>query len=721
MKRRIDISESNAKKTNSETESTEPQFKNAEDMILHATTNPLNGLPFSQKYYKILEKRKDLPVFAFLTKIEDALKDHQVIIVEGETGSGKTTQIPQALVLSMLNKDPYTEMMVACTQPRRVAATSVASRVAEEMDVVLGEEVGFTVRFEDKTSEKTYLKYMTDGMLLREAMSDPLLQRYGIIMLDEAHERTLSTDILMGLLKELLPKRPDLKLVVMSATLDAEKFQKYFNDAPLYSIKGRTFDVSIFYSARPESDYVEATIKTCVQIHLLEEPGDILIFLTGEREILQVCDRIKEESESFAPDKQKLIILPLFSTLPPEQQQEVFKPTPEGYRKIVVATNIAETSLTIDGIVYVIDSGFCKQKVYNPRVRVESLLVTPISRASARQRSGRAGRTRNGKCFRLYTEDSYNKILFEQTFPEILRSDISSVVLILKKLKVENLVRFDFMDPPAPETLIRALEVLNYLGAIDDEGELTEVGNQMSEFPLNPQFAKTLIEAPKYGVVDEMLTIVAMLSSGDPFVRPPEYAREADECKMELAHPDGDHITLLNVYNAYIQEPKSGRFKWCYNHYLNHRTLAGAENVRKQLEGIERKVIKTSYQQKTYTDPSYYMSIRKALTAGFYMQVAHCESTKTYLTVKDQQVVAFHPSTVLGYKPNWVLYNEFVLTEKNYIRTLTPIDPSWLIEIAPHYYDMSNYPEGQTKNELLRIIDSMKNRNKPKRWLAKKN
>ncbi|KAK8810499.1 hypothetical protein WA158_007074 [Blastocystis sp. Blastoise] len=721
MKRRIDLGDESNKKPSVEMDNQVKKFDSAVDIITKSTVNPLTGQPLSDGYFKILQKRKDLPVFEFLTSIEEALDKNQVIIVEGETGSGKTTQIPQALILHLLNKDPNCPYMVACTQPRRVAATSVARRVAEEMDVELGQEVGYTVRFEDCSSENTYLKYMTDGMLLREAMSDPLLRRYGIVMLDEAHERTLSTDILMGLLKEILPKRPELKLVVMSATLDAQKFQKYFDNAPKYSIKGRTFPVETFYTPQPEKEYVEATVRTCVQIHLLEAPGDILVFLTGEREILSVCDRLKEESEAFPQDKKKLIILPLFSTLPPEQQRLIFDATPEGYRKIVVATNIAETSLTIDGIVYVVDPGFCKQKVYNPRIRVESLLVTPISKASANQRAGRAGRTRPGKCFRLYTEKSFHEQLQEQTFPEILRSDISTVVLTLKKLQIENLVKFDFMDPPAPETLMRALETLNYLGALDDEGELTDVGAKMSEFPLNPQLCKCLIDAPKYGVVKEILSIVAMLSSGDPFVRPPESGRLADECKMAFAHPDGDHLTLLNVYDAFIQEPKSTRAKWCYNNFLNSRTMSGAENVRKQLETIERKVIKTNYDQLLPSDPHYFVNIRKALTSGFFMQIAHLGNTHGYLTVKDQQAVFLHPSTVIGYKPTWILYNEFVLTNKNYIRTLTPIEGSWLIEIAPEYYDMSNFPEGQTKRDLMRIIDNMKSQSqtKGKRWQKK--
>ncbi|ONL97413.1 putative pre-mRNA-splicing factor ATP-dependent RNA helicase DEAH3 [Zea mays] len=409
--------------------------------------------------------------------------------------------------------------MVACTQPRRVAAMSVSRRVAEEMDVTIGEEVGYSIRFEDCSSHKTVLKYLTDGMLLREAMADPLLEKYKVIVLDEAHERTLATDVLFGLLKEVLKNRPDLKLVVMSATLEAEKFQGYFNGAPLMKVPGRLHPVEIFYTQEPERDYLEAAIRTVMQIHMCEPAGDILVFLTGEEEIEDACRKINKETNNMGDQVGPVKVVPLYSTLPPAMQQKIFEPAPaplkEGGppgRKIVVSTNIAETSLTIDGIVYVIDPGFSKQKVYNPRIRVESLLVSPISKASAHQRAGRAGRTQPGKCFRLYTEKSFNEDLQPQTYPEILRSNLANTVLTLKKLGIDDLVHFDFMDPPAPETLMRALEVLNYLGALDDEGNLTQLGEMMSEFPLDPQMSKMLVISPKYNCSNEILSVSAMLS-----------------------------------------------------------------------------------------------------------------------------------------------------------------------------------------------------------------
>lgn len=372
--------------------------------------NPWTGEPYSAQYHSILATRVKLPVYQFKEQLIQKVQENQIVVVEGETGSGKTTQIPQFLVEAGFCESGVSS--VACTQPRRVAATSIASRVADEMDVTLGEEVGYTIRFEDVSNpQRTILKFVTDGMLLREAMSDPYLSRYSAILLDEAHERTLATDVLMGLLQEILPKRQkgskhggELKLLVMSATLDAEKFQSYFHGAPLLKVPGRTHPVEVFYTAQPEPNYVEAAVRTTLHIHECEGPGDILVFLTGEQEIEQACEEIREKAATLGQDRPELVVHPLYSSLPPQQQRRIFDRAPGPRvpggppgRKVVVSTNIAETSLTIDGIVYVVDPGFSKQKVYNPRVRVESLLVSPISRASARQRSGRAGRTRPGK------------------------------------------------------------------------------------------------------------------------------------------------------------------------------------------------------------------------------------------------------------------------------------------------------------------------------------
>jgi pre-mRNA-splicing factor ATP-dependent RNA helicase DHX15/PRP43 len=348
-----------------------------------------------------------------------------------------------------------------------------------------------------------------------------------------------------------------------------------------------------------------------------------------------------------------------------------------------------------------VDPGFSKQKVYNPRIRVESLLVSPISRASARQRAGRAGRTRPGKCFRLYTEKSFHEDLQETTYPEILRSKMSNVVLTLKKLGIDDLVHFDFMDPPAPETLMRALEALNYLGALDDEGELTDLGYQMSELPLDPQLAKLILVSPDYGCSSEIVTIVACLSVPQIFMRPRESAKAADEAKAQFTHPESDHITLLNAYFAYESHPEKDRKQWCWDNFVSDRSMISAQNVRHQLVGIMKRLDLPVVSSDARGDGSFaFTSIRQALTAGMFMQTAHKQQTDGYLTVKDNQVVLIHPSSVVDSKPEWVIFEEFALTTKNFIRTVTVTNVDWLVELAPHYYDLANFPECKAKDEL---------------------
>ncbi|KAG1765553.1 P-loop containing nucleoside triphosphate hydrolase protein [Suillus occidentalis] len=691
-----------------------PRMVNADQVrqALEHDLNPFTKQPHTAQYKKILEARKKLPVFAQMTEFYKIFNKHQIIVMVGETGSGKTTQIPQFVAYSDL---PHTKnKLVACTQPRRVAAMSVAKRVADEMDVQLGRQVGYSIRFEDMTEPgTTFLKYMTDGMLLREAMNDPDLNRYSTIILDEAHERTLATDILMGILKGLAQRRTDLKIIIMSATLDALKFQKYFavsgdTIAPLFKVPGRTHPVEVFYTQEPEPDYVEAAIRTVLMIHRAEDPGDILLFLTGEEEIEDACRKIKLEADDLINSDPEsvgpLICIPLYSSLPPQQQQRIFDPPPKSSspdgppgRKVVISTNIAETSLTIDGIVYVVDPGFSKQKVYNPRIRVESLLVSPISKASAQQRAGRAGRTKPGKCFRLYTEKDFMSELEEQTHPEILRSNLANTVLELVKAGIKDLVKFDYVDAPAPETLMRALELLNYLAALDDDGNLTALGSIMAEFPLDPQLSKILIASPEFKCSNEILTITAMLSVPNVWLRPNNQRKEADTAKALLTVPDGDHLTLLNVYNSYKEHQYDKN--WTWNNYLSARALMQADNVREQLkrtmERFEVELISVQDQKKMF------LSIRQALCCGFFMQVAHKEGEKgNYMTIKDNQVVALHPSCGLDTQPEWVVFNEFVLTTRPYIRTVTEVRLDWLLETAPAFFDIQTWPDSETKRAL---------------------
>lgn len=361
---------------------------------------------------------------------------------------------------------------------------------------------------------------------------------------------------------------------------------------------------------------------------------------------------------------------------------------------------MAETSLTIDGIVFVIDPGFSKQKNFDPIKRSESLLVSPISKASAQQRAGRAGRTRPGKCFRLYTKKSFQKEMIDQTYPEILRSNLNSITLYMIKLGIKDLVHFEFMDPPPPQSLMRSLELLNYLGALDDDGNLTEVGSMMAQFPLEPEMSKMLITSCDFKCSCEVLSITAMLSVQQCFVRPYEEREEADNAKFKFAHELGDHLTLLNVYNAFKEN--SADVEWCRKNYLNHRTLKSADDVRAQLKSIMEKLqlkeVTTNHKNNDYTN-----NIRKALVSGYFMQVGHRERDGRYLTVKDNQIVYIHPSCTLTERPEWVIYHEFVNTSKDYIRTVMNIKPEWLLAISPEYYDLTNFPNCEAKFKLHKI------------------
>lgn len=638
---------------------------------------------------KLQEDRKMLPIYPYRDELLKAVDDHQILVIVGETGSGKTTQIPQ-----YLHESGYTKRgKVGCTQPRRVAAMSVAARVSQEMGVKLGHEVGYSIRFEDCTSEKTVLKYMTDGMLLREFLGEPDLASYSVVMVDEAHERTLSTDILFGLVKDIARFRPDLKLLISSATLDAEKFSDYFDSAPIFKIPGRRYPVEIHYTKAPEADYLDAAIVTALQIHVTQPPGDILVFLTGQEEIETVEEIMKHRTRGLGTKIAELIICPIYANLPTELQANIFEPTPEGARKVVLATNIAETSLTIDGIKYVIDPGFCKMKSYNPRTGMESLLVNPISKASAMQRAGRSGRTGPGKCFRLYTAYNYYNDLEDNTVPEIQRTNLANVVLSLKSLGIHDLLNFDFMDPPPAEALLKALELLYALSALNRLGELTKVGRRMAEFPLDPMLSKMIVAADNYKCSDEIISIAAMLSVGNSiFYRPKDKQVHADNARMNFHTGNvGDHIALLKVYSSWKETNYSTQ--WCYENYIQVRSMKRARDVRDQLEGLLERV-----EIELASNPNDLDAIKKSITAGFFPHSARLQKNGSYRTVKHPQTVHIHPSSGLAQVlPRWVIYHELVLTTKEYMRQVTELKPEWLVEIAPHFYQLKDVEDPGSK------------------------
>ena len=655
--------------------------KMSKDSILHESleTNDASALT---EHEKIIEGRKKLPVFAYREEFLEAVRDNKVLIVVGETGSGKTTQLPQ-----YLNEAGWSKLgKIGCTQPRRVAAMSVAARVSQEMNVKLGQDVGYSIRFEDCTSNHTVIKYMTDGMLLREFLTEPDLAGYSVMMIDEAHERTLHTDVLFGLVKDISRFREnDFRLIISSATMDADKFGLYFDNAPKFIIPGRMFTVETLYTKAPEANYVDAVVVTVLQIHITQPlPGDVLVFLTGQEEIESTVEILNQRTKGLGSRIPELTICPIYSTLPSDMQARIFEKTPPGTRKVVLGTNIAETSLTIDGICFVVDTGFCKQKSYNPRTGLESLLVVPISKAAANQRSGRAGRTQPGKCFRLYTAWSFQHELEDNTVPEIQRTNMGNVVLMLKSLGVNDLLHFDFMDKPPAETLMRALEQLYALGALNDRGELTKMGRRMAEFPLDPMMSKAVIVAEEYKCTSEVLTVVSMLSVGaSVFYRPKDKAVHADNAKLNFARGGGgDYIALMRCYNEWLATGYSTQ--WCYENYLQVRSLNKARDVREQLEHLCERVeveINSSYD---------YEPVCKAITAGYFYNTAKLCRDGSYRTVKEQHSVHIHPSSVMAKNddlpPRWLVYHELAFTTKEYMRTVAPIKSEWLLEIAPHYY-----------------------------------
>ncbi|KAE9409121.1 P-loop containing nucleoside triphosphate hydrolase protein [Gymnopus androsaceus JB14] len=628
----------------------------------------------------IQDQRRRLPIFKLRDPLLKAIEEHQVLIVVGDTGSGKTTQMVQYLA-----EAGYADRgRIGCTQPRRVAAMSVAKRVSEEVGSRLGQEVGYTIRFEDCTSPETRIKYMTDGMLQRECLIDPLCNQYSVIMLDEAHERTIATDVLFGLMKKAVKRRPDLKLIVTSATLDAEKFSKYFFGCPIFTIPGRTFPVEILYTKEPESDYLDASLITVMQIHLSEPPGDILLFLTGQEEIDTACEILFERMKALGPKVPELFILPIYSALPSEVQSRVFEPTPPGARKVVIATNVAETSLTIPAIYYVIDPGFSKQSAYDPRLGMDSLVVMPISQAQARQRSGRAGRTGPGKCYRLYTEAAFRNEMLPNSIPDIQRTNLASTILQLKAMGINDLLSFDFMDPPPAPTMLTALESLYALSALDDEGLLTKLGRKMADFPGDPPLAKMLIASVELGCSEEILSIVAMLSVQSVFYRPKEKQGQADSKKAKFHQPEGDHLTLLTVYNGW----KNANFSnpWCYENFIQARSMRRAQDVRKQLLGIMDR-----YKHDILSAGRDYNKVRRAICSGFFRHAAKKDPQEGYKTLVEGTPVYIHPSSALfNRNPEWLIYHELVLTTREYCHNVTAVEPKWLVEVAPQFFKVAD-------------------------------
>uniref|UniRef100_A0A8D0PS24 RNA helicase n=1 Tax=Sus scrofa TaxID=9823 RepID=A0A8D0PS24_PIG len=589
---------------------------------------PALAHPSTSPYPEAVEQqRRSLPIFQARGQLLAQLRNLDSAILIGETGSGKTTQIPQYLYEGGIGR----QAVIAVTQPRRVAAISLATRVSDEKRTELGKLVGYTVRFDDVTSDNTKIKFLTDGMLLREAISDSLLRKYSCVILDEAHERTIHTDVLFGVVKAAQRRRKELGKLPLK-------------EAP------------------------------CSQ--------DILVFLTGQEEIEAMSRTCRDIAKHLPDGCPSMLVLPLYASLPYAQQLRVFQGAPKGCRKVIIATNIAETSITITGIKYVVDTGMVKAKKYNPDSGLEVLAVQRVSKTQAWQRTGRAGREDSGVCYRLYTEDEFEKF-DKMTVPEIQRCNLASVMLQLLAMRVPDVLTFDFMSKPSPEHIQAAIAQLELLGALDrkdDQLTLTPMGRKMAAFPLEPRFAKAILLSPTFQCTEEMLTIVSLLSVDSVLYSPPSRRDEVQSARKKFMASEGDHITLLNIYRAFRNT--GGNKDWCKENFVNSKNMMLVAEVRAQLRDICLKMSMPILSSRGDTE-----RIRRCLAHSLFMNSAELQPDGSYATTDTHQPVAIHPSSALFHcKPACVVYTELLFTNKCYMRDLCVVDAEWLYEAAPDFF-----------------------------------
>ncbi|KAL1744085.1 P-loop containing nucleoside triphosphate hydrolase protein [Schizophyllum fasciatum] len=637
----------------------------------------------------IRKQRMDLPITAGRTRLVEAVQANDVTILVGETGSGKTTQIPQYLFEAGYQS-------IAVTQPRRVAATSLADRVSKEQGTPMGTRVGYSVRFDERCSADTSIKYVTDGMLVREMMGDALLEKYSVIIVDEAHERTLRTDILLARLKEIVKarktatgkgkgKEKPFKVIVMSATLDAEKFSRYFDGARILYVKGRQHPVTIYHASKPQVDYLDAASRTFWQVHTDYPDGDVLIFLPGQDDIESLQKTIQLTASRLPVDAMQVNLLPMYAAQPPSETARIFAPNPPNTRKCILATNIAETSLTIPGVKYVIDTGKCKEKRFLASTTgggsgLDTLLTRDISQSSAMQRAGRAGREGPGSCFRLYTADDFKK-LAPAAEPEILRCSLTSSLLQLKCLG-QDLEAIDFIDRPDEGSLANALKTLWLLEAINNDKQLTPLGRRMAVFPLEPVYARALLAAVEHGCTAEVLDVVSVLSASAKLFLDVSDARQAIAAEREKFRAgSGDHMTVLAVLRAYedvAAGKKAARREWCRRHYLNERALMEARDIREQLRGIcEREGV--DWKASLPEGPAREDAVVRSLAHGLVQNSALLQPDNTYKQLMGGAAVKIHPASVLCEKKvPAIIYDELVYTNQVYARGVSSVPRSVL-------------------------------------------
>ncbi len=669
------------------------------------------------------EFRKSLPIYQHREEILNLIKNNNYCIITGETGSGKTTQLPQYIIESLTLADFFKNdkvfqkskksPRVVITQPRRVAAIQMAKRVCYEKNYKLGNEIGYTIRFGDNSCENTIIKYVTDGILVKECLADNILNKYHVVIIDEAHERSLYSDTLFALIKQVVKIRNgSLKLIIMSATLNTEQFIKYFNNCPLLKVSGKLYPVDITYHPSPMDKRVKSSVELAIRIHLHEGPGHILAFLTGFEECEKACKMTFSILEDLSKKGKKvppMNIMPLYGAQNTEDQSKIFEKTKNGCRKLIFCTNIAETSLTVDGIGYVIDCGYVKQKIYNHKTSMDSLMIVPISKVQAKQRSGRAGRTGPGKCLRIYTEQFYKNSMTDIIVPEILRVNLASTILTLKSMGIDNIIDFDFMDKPDSNSIYEALKQLFFLQAIDIDGHITNLGKEMTKFPLDCCYSRALIASNFFNVKNEMEILVSLISSENVFVNVNKYDEDRrayfEKTKNEFIDKYSDHITLLNIY----KELEFHNFdeEWCQKHFLHIRALRQTRNILEQIktymnninlrecekfynifyiknlrEGIENDSSLDDYEKINCL-------VRMSLCQGFYMNAARIMNNSIdglgYIRISDGISVTldrFSSIALKNLKCDYVIFTELSGTiSKPVMKQVSSVELKWINDL----------------------------------------